>query len=53
MKVVTEAQKENAKLVSEAISLEGEAESRQLKGLKKKREHLQIMSRLDTLDSLT
>ena len=24
-----------------------------LKGLKKKREHIQIMSRLDTLDSLT
>ena len=33
--------------------MEGEAEAKQMKNMKKKRKHLQIMARLNSLDSLT
>lgn len=33
--------------------MEGEAESRMLKGMKRKRKHLQVMARLNSLDSVT
>ena len=39
-------------MVSEAIALEGQAEQARNKGLKRKRKHIQVMARLNSLDSL-
>ena len=53
LKKVAETEQKNASLVSLAITLEGDAEAKMLKGLKKKRKHLQIMERLGAVGSLT
>lgn len=52
LNLVTQSEQSNAQLVSNAISLEGEAESKMLKGMKRKRKHLQVMERLQSLASL-
>ena len=52
MQVVAEAQKKNAQMVSEAITLEGQAEATMNKGMRRKRKHVQVMARLNSLDSL-
>lgn len=46
LKTTTEAEKDNAEIVAQAISIEGQMEQSLMKGSKKKRKHLQIMSRL-------
>ena len=52
LKTITEAEKENAEIVAQAISIEGQIEQALMKGSKKKRKHLQIMGRLDAASSL-
>jgi regulator of protease activity HflC (stomatin/prohibitin superfamily) len=52
LKTTTEAEKENAEIVAKAIALEGQMESALMKGSKKKRKHLQIMNRLEAMNSL-
>ena len=52
LKTITEAEKENAEIVAQAISIEGQIEQALMKGSKKKRKHIQIMSRLDAGSSL-
>ena len=49
---MTEAEKENAETVSQAITIEGQIEQALMKGSKKKRKHLQIMGRLDAMQGL-
>lgn len=51
-KTTAEAEKENAETVGQAISIEGSIEQALMKGSKKKRKHLQIMGRLDAMNSL-
>ena len=50
---VSEAEQQNAQIISQAISLEGEAESKMVKAMKRKRKHTQILSRLDAMGDLT
>jgi len=52
LKTVTEAEKDNAEVVGQAIAIEGQMEQGLMKGSKKKRKHLQIMSRLSAGSSL-
>lgn len=52
LKTVTEAEKENAEVVGQAISIEGQMEQALMKGSKKKRKHMQIMSRLSAMEGL-
>lgn len=49
LKTITEAEKENAEVVAQAISIEGQIEQALMKGSKKKRKHMQIMSRLNAM----
>ena len=39
-------------MVSEAITLEGQAEAKMNQGFRRKRKHIQVMARLNSLDSL-
>jgi hypothetical protein len=52
IKTLTECERENAEIIAKAIELEGEIESRMLKGAKKKRKHQQIMERLGAMENL-
>jgi hypothetical protein len=52
MTTINAANQQNASLVAEAISMEGEAEQKMQKALKKKRAHIQTMSRLDAMGKL-
>ncbi len=52
MKTITEAEKENAEVVAQAIGIEGQMEQALMKGSKKKRKHDQILQRLDAANSL-
>jgi len=52
LKTTTEAEKENAEIVAQAITIEGSIEQALMKGSKKKRKHMQIMSRLDAMSGL-
>lgn len=52
LKTITETEKENAEVVAQAIGIEGQIEQALMKGSKKKRKHIQIMSRLDAGNSL-
>jgi hypothetical protein len=53
IKTLTECEKDNAEIIAQAINLEGEIESRMLKGSKKKRKHQQIMERLNAMENLS
>ena len=53
LNTVTEAERENAEIVAQAIGLEGQIEQALMKGSKKKRKHLQIMQRLDAMEGLS
>lgn len=52
LQTTTEAQRENAEIVSQAITIEGTIEQALMKGSKKKRKHMQIMSRLSAMSGL-
>lgn len=53
IKTLTECERENAEVIASAITLEGEIESKLLKGSKKKRKHLQVMERLNAMELLS
>ena len=53
LKQVSEAQKENANIISQAIQTEGKAQEKQMKAMRRKRKHTQIMERLNSMDSLS
>ena len=52
IKTLTETERNNAELISKAITMEGQIEEKMLQGSKKKRKHLQIMERLNAMESL-
>ncbi len=52
LKSIAGAEKENAEIVGQAITIEGSIEQALMKGSKKKRKHVQIMSRLDAMQGL-
>jgi regulator of protease activity HflC (stomatin/prohibitin superfamily) len=52
VKTLTECERENAETIAQAINLEGEIESKLMKGSKKKRKHMQIMERLNAMETL-
>jgi hypothetical protein len=53
LKTVTEAEKENAEIVAQAITIEGQMEQALMKGSKKKRKHQQIMQRLEAMQGMS
>jgi len=50
---ISEAEQVNAQIISQAIALEGEAEMKMMKAMKRKRKHKQIMERLNAMNTLT
>ncbi len=53
IQTLTETEKENAEIIARAIQLEGQIEEKKLEGSKKKRKHMQIMQRLQAVESLS
>jgi regulator of protease activity HflC (stomatin/prohibitin superfamily) len=53
VRTITECERENADTIAQAINIEGEIEKRMLNGSKKKRKHLQIMERLNAMETLS
>lgn len=52
LNTITEAEKENAEIVAQAIGIEGQMEQALMKGSKKKRKHQQIIKRLEAANGL-
>eukprot|EP00350_Pseudokeronopsis_sp_OXSARD2_P003532 CAMPEP_0170544830 /NCGR_PEP_ID=MMETSP0211-20121228/3447_1 /TAXON_ID=311385 /ORGANISM="Pseudokeronopsis sp., Strain OXSARD2" /LENGTH=127 /DNA_ID=CAMNT_0010848583 /DNA_START=889 /DNA_END=1272 /DNA_ORIENTATION=- len=48
-----DVEKQNAQMVAKAIDLEGDAQAKQLKAMKKKRKHLQVMERLGAMEGMS